>query len=147
MADKNEKDKNDEDNRTSIWSVRTEDRLQFSRIFFGLFLLGLGLVSYYEIWVRCDDTWIETVIALIRGVGAVGLASVILALIRFEGEDTIMGIAFDLYKKQAYSEFRKDIYQEIRDEIYDDAVAEGRRLEREVQRNGQSNENQPRRTH
>ena len=101
MADDNQ-DGNDDKGRASIWSVRSQDRLQFAGIFFGLFLIGLGLVSYYEIRVRCDDTWIETAIALIRGIGAVGLASVILALLRFDGEDAIMGIARDLWNKHQY---------------------------------------------
>ena len=113
----------------SYWSVRTQDRPQFSYIFFGLFLLGLGFVSYYEIWVKCDDTWAETAIALIRDVGAVGLASVILSLIRFEGGDT-MGVALDIWREQRA---RKHA------ELYKRGIAEGRRLEREERRNSQSN--------
>ena len=95
--------RNDESNRTSIWSVRTEDRFQFSVIFFTLFLLGVGLVSYYEIWVKDCDSRIEIIVALIRDVGAVGLASVVLALIRFEGWDSIMGIARELLQRQQYN--------------------------------------------
>ena len=96
-------DRDDESNRTSIWSVRTEDRFQFSVIFFTLFLLGVGVVSYYEIWLKDSDSLIETTIALIRDIGAVGLASVVLALVRFEGWDSIMGIARELLQRQQYN--------------------------------------------
>ena len=119
---------NDDKGRASIWSVRTQDRPQFSYIFFGLFSLGLGFVSFYEVWVKCDDTWAETAIALIRDVGMVGLASVILALIRFEGGDT-MGVALDIWREQRA---RKHT------ELYEKGIAEGRRLEREESRNSQS---------
>ena len=57
--------RNDEGNRTSIWSVRTEDRFQFSVMFFTLFLLGLGFVSYHEIWTKDRDSLTETIIALV----------------------------------------------------------------------------------
>lgn len=128
MTDDNE-DRNDESNRTSIWSVRTEDRLQFSVIFFALFLIGLSIVSYYEIWVVNNDSPIATAIALIRDVGAVGLASLVLTLVRFEGGDTIMGIALDLYRKHRYEAGFKA------------GIEEGRRLEREAQRKRQANNN------
>ena len=110
MAEGNH-DRNDESNRTSIWSVRTEDRFQFSIIFFTLFVLGLGLVSYYEIWVKDCDSRTETTIALIRDVGAVGLAAVVLSLIWFEGGD-IVGVARDIWKRQQFNE----------------GIAEGKRL-------------------
>ena len=94
-------DRNDESNRTSIWSVRTEDRFQFSVIFFTLLLAGLCLAAYYEIWVEDTDSLVETILALARDIGVVGLASVILALARFEGGD-ILGVALDIWKKKEF---------------------------------------------
>ena len=123
-------DRNDESNRTSIWSVRTEDRFQFSVIFFTLLLAGLCLAAYYEIWVEDTDSLVETILALARDIGVVGLASVILALARFEGGD-ILGVALDIWKKK---EFDKGLT-----EGFDKGVAEGRRLEREAQRRRDSN--------
>ena len=118
----------DEGSRTSIWSVRTQDRFQFSIIFFILFLIGLSIISYYEIWVVIDDSPIATAIALIRDIGAVGLASLVLTLVRFEGGDTIMGIALDLYRKHRYEAGFKA------------GIEEGRRLEREAQHKSQAND-------
>ena len=109
-------DRNDESNRTSIWSVRTEDRFQFSVIFFTLFLIGLCLAACYEIWIEDTDSLLGIIFALVRDVGMVGLASVVLTFARFEGGD-IVGVAQDIWKKK---EFER-------------GVAEGRRLERESQ--------------
>ena len=127
VADDND-DRNDESNRTSIWSVRTEDRFQFSVVFFTLFLIGLSIVSYYEIWVMDFDSPIATSIALIRDVGAVGLASLVLTLVRFEGGDTIMGIALELRERHRH------------EAAYKRGIEEGRRLEREAQRKSQAND-------
>lgn len=126
MPDDND-DRNDESNRTSIWSVRTEDRFQFSVIFFILFLVGLSIVSYYEIRVVNNDSPIATAIALIRDIGAVGLTSLVLTLVRFEGGDIIMGIALELRERHRH------------EAAYKRGIEEGRRLERESQRKNQAN--------
>ena len=126
VADDND-DRYDESGRTSIWSVRAQDRFQFSVIFFTLFLIGLAIVVYYEVWLADSKSLIATVIALIRDIGAVGLASLIITLVRFEGGDAIMGIAYELYKKYRY------------EAGYKAGIEEGRRLEREAQRRRQAN--------
>ena len=99
-------DLNDESNRTSIWSVPTKDRFQFSVIFFTLFLIGTCLVSYYEIWVKDNDSLIETIIALMRDIGAVGVASVVITLARFEGGD-IVGVGLERYRAQRLAEGKR----------------------------------------
>ena len=99
-------DLNDESNRTSIWSVPTKDRFQFSVIFFTLFLIGTCLVSYYEIWIKDNDSLIETIIALMRDIGAVGVASVVITLARFEGGD-IVGVGLERYRAQRLAEGKR----------------------------------------
>ena len=133
--------RNDESNRSSIWSVRAQDRFQFSVIFFTLFLIGLSVVVYYEFWVAHSNSLIETTIALIRDVGAVGLASLTITLIRFEGGDTIMGIAFELHKKYRAEAIYKKGIAEGKAEGIREGIKQGRRLEREAQRKSQANNN------
>ena len=151
LADDNG-DRNDESNRTSIWSVRTQDRLQFSIIFFILFIAGLILVVFYEVWLADSENLIATVIALIRDVGVVGIASLTITLVRFEGGE-VVGIGLEWYKKQRYNagfkageEIGKAAGEEIGrvagEEIGRAAgIEEGRRLEREAQRQRQANNN------
>ena len=129
LADGND-DRNDESNRTSIWSVRTQDRLQFSIIFFILFIAGLILVVFYEVWLADSENLIATVIALIRDVGVVGIASLTITLVRFEGGE-VVGIGLEWYRKQRYNAGYKAGIEA--------GIEEGRRLEREAQRKNRSN--------
>ena len=151
VADDND-DRNDESNRTSIWSVRTEDRLQFSVIFFFLFIAGMITVSWYEVWIVDNKSVMATVIALIKDVGAVGIASLTITLVRFEGGE-VVGIGLEWYKKQRYNAGFKageEIGRAAGEEIGRAAgeevgraagIEEGRRMEREAQRKRQTNNN------
>ncbi len=143
MANDND-DRNDESNRTSIWSVRTEDRLQFSVIFFSLFIAGMITVSWYEIWIVDNKNVMATVIALIKDVGAVGIASLTITLVRFEGGE-VVGIGLEWYKKQRYNagyEAGEEVGRAAGIEVGRVAgIEEGRRLEREAQRKRQANDN------
>ena len=116
-------ERNEESNRTSIWSVRTEDRLQFSVIFFTLFIVGLIIVVCYEVLVVDSQSIFAAVIALIRDVGAVGIASLTIT----EGGE-VVGIGLEWYRKQRYNAG------------YKAGLEEGRRLEREAQQRSQSDQ-------
>ncbi len=114
-------DTNDESNRTSIWSVPTKDWFYFSGIFLILFLIGMGFVSYYEIWVKDNDSLVETIIALMRDIGAVGLASVILTFVGFVGGETV-GFVLERYRAQRLAEGKRLGRQE-RDEEWEAWIA------------------------
>ena len=98
--------RNDESNRTSIWSVPTKDWFYFSGIFLILFLIGMGFVSYYEIWVKDSDSLVETIIALMRDVVVAGLASVILTFVGFVGGETV-GFVLERYRAQRLAEGKR----------------------------------------
>lgn len=93
--------------RESIWSVKEEDRPKFSIYFIILFLIGLAFVGWYEIFHVTGDSVFDTIIALMRDIGLVGIASVVLTFARFEGEDS-MGIALDLFRKYKYQEWMEE---------------------------------------
>ena len=114
-------DLNDESNRTSIWSVPTKDWFYFSGVFLILFLIGMGFVSYYEIWVKDNDSLVETIIALMRDIGAVGLASVVLTFVGFVGGETV-GFVLERYRAQRLAEGKRLGRQE-RDEAWEAWIA------------------------
>ena len=70
---------------------------------------------------------------MIRDVGAVGLTSLVLTLVRFEGGDIIVGIALELRERHRHEAAYKA--------GMDAGIEEGRRLEREAQRKRQANDN------
>ena len=113
--------RNDESNRTSIWSVPTKDWFYFSGIFLILFLIGMGFVSYYEIWVKDSDSLVETIIALMRDVVVAGLASVVLTFVGFVGGETV-GFVLERYRAQRLAEGKRLGRQE-RDEEWEAWIA------------------------
>ena len=93
-------------------------------------------VSWYEVWIVDNKSVMATVIALIKDVGAVGIASLTITLVRFEGGE-VVGIGLEWYKKQRYN-----AGYEAGEEVGRAAGIEvGRRMEREAQRKRQANDN------
>ena len=135
--------------RESIWSVREDDRPKFSHYFTILFLLGLAFSFWYEIFHVVNDSVFDTIIALVRDIGLVGIAAVVLTFARFEGEDS-MGIALDIYRRQQYEKGieeglkigRKEGIEEGREEGIEEGRAERDVLRRRIaeleSRNGSS---------
>ena len=113
--------RNDDSNRTSIWSVPTKDWFYFSSIFLILFLIGMGFVSYYEVWVKDNDSLVETIIALMRDVVVAGLASVVLTFVGFVGGETV-GFVLERYRAQRLAEGKRLGRQE-RDEEWEAWIA------------------------
>jgi len=105
--------------RESIWSVKEGDRPKLSIYFTVMFLMGMGFCVWYEIFYVTDDSVFDTIIALLRDVGIVGLASITLSFTRFEGGDAV-GIALDLFRKQKYEEAYAEGHAEGRAETYRD---------------------------
>ena len=91
--------------RESIWSVREADRPKFAHYFIVLFFLGLAFSVWYEIFRVVDDSIFDSIAALIRDIGLVGIAAVTLTFARFEGEDS-MGVALEVFKKRRFEEGR-----------------------------------------
>ena len=81
-------------------------------------------------WLADSENLIATVIALIRDVGVVGIASLTITLVRFEGGE-VVGIGLEWYRKQRYNAGYKAGIEA--------GIEEGRRLEREAQRKNRSN--------
>ena len=98
-----DKEADEEIKRESIWSVKEEDRPKFSLYFTILFLVGLVFAGWYEIFYVTSDSVFDILIALVRDIGLVGIAAVVLTFARFEGEDS-MGIALDIYRKRQFQE-------------------------------------------
>ena len=89
----------DTDPRESIWSVRQEDRPRFSYYFTVLFIIGTGLMVWYQVDYVVHDSLVETIVAIFIGIIQVGVAAVTITFFRFEGADAL-GIALDIWREK-----------------------------------------------
>ena len=102
-----------------------------------MFSIGLVFSLWYEIFHVAGDSVFETIIALLRDIGLVGIAAVVLTFARFEGEDS-MGIALDIYRKRKFEEGRAVGIEEGRAENRAEVDALRKRISELESRNGNS---------
>lgn len=79
--------------RDSIWSIPLARRA----LYFGLFTLyalaGICFLIWYHVFERRTDTWQETILSIIQGIGVTTVGAAGLALLTIEGPRTVMVVA------------------------------------------------------
>jgi len=76
--------------RESIWSISPRWKTAYFLLFSVQSLAGTGLLSWYEIAHRTEDSAVETVLAIISGVAEVGVAAAVATVVTTEVTQNVM---------------------------------------------------------
>ncbi len=76
--------------RESIWSISPRWKTAYFLLFSIQSLAGTGLLSWYEIAQRTEDSAVETVLAIISGMAEVGVAAAVATVVTTEVAQNIM---------------------------------------------------------
>ena len=76
--------------RESIWSISPRWKTAYFLLFSVQSLIGTGLLSWYEIAQRTEDSAVETVLAIVSGVAEVGVAAAVVTVVTTEVTQNIM---------------------------------------------------------
>ena len=76
--------------RESIWSISPRWKTAYFLLFSIQSLVGTGLLSWYEIAQRTEDSAVETVLAIISGMAEVGVAAAVATVVTTEVTQNVM---------------------------------------------------------
>ena len=76
--------------RESIWSISPRWKTAYFLLFSIQSLVGTGLLSWYEIAQRTEDSAVETVLAIVSGVAEVGVAAAVVTVVTTEVTQNVM---------------------------------------------------------
>ena len=82
-----------QDDRDSIWSIPLARRALYFGLFTAYALSGIGFLLWYEVFERTADTWPETILSIMQGIGVTIVGAAGLALLTIEGPRTTMVVA------------------------------------------------------
>ena len=117
-----------EEDRESIWSIPPARRA----LYFGLFTLyalaGIGFLVWYHVFEDRLDTWPETILSIIQGIGVNTVGAAGLALLTIEGPNTVMVVGDYLRKKliEPLEERRRQEAEQRQRAAREKGLAEGR---------------------
>ena len=95
----NESQQQPGEGRESIWSITPARRALYFGLFTAYALAGIGFLLWYEIFEHTADTWPQTVLSIMQGIGINTVGSAGLALLTIEGPENVMVVADYLRKR------------------------------------------------
>ena len=87
------------EDRDSMWSIPLGRRALYFGLFTTYALAGIGFLLWYEIFEHTADTWPQTVLFIMQGIGINTVGAAGLALLSIEGPENVMVVADYLRKK------------------------------------------------
>ncbi len=119
--------------RESIWSIPPRWRAAYFFLFTIQSLLGAGLLSWYEITQRTEDTVVETIMAIVSGMGPIGLGAAVSTILITEvmqyamtTRDYLRQVLIEPLKERQQAKWRSQGLAEGRVEGRVKGLAEGR---------------------
>ena len=116
------------EDRDSIWSIPLGRRALYFGLFTAYALAGIGFLLWYEIIENTVDTWPQTILAIVQGLGVTTVGAAGLALLTIEGPENIMVVADYLRKRliEPLEERRRQEAEQRQREARERGLAEGR---------------------
>ena len=109
--------------RESIWSISPRWKTAYFLLFSIQSLVGTGLLSWYEIAQRTEDSAVETVLAIISRMAEVGVAAAVATVVTTEVAQNVMVTGEYL---------RQKLVEPLKEKQRAEGRAEGRAQEREA---------------
>ena len=81
------------EDRDSMWSIPLGRRALYFGLFTTYALAGIGFLLWYEIFEHTADTWPQTVLFIMQGIGINTVGAAGLALLSIEGPENVMVVA------------------------------------------------------
>ena len=117
-----------QEDRDSIWSIPLARRALYFSLFSLYATCGIGFLVWYEVLDHTADTWQQTILSIIQGIGVATVGAAGLALLTIEGPRTIMVIGDYLKKRliEPLEERRRIEAQRLQEQARTKGLAEGR---------------------
>ncbi len=137
-----------EDTRESVWSILSRWRTAYFALFAIQNIAGISLLCWYEITQRAQDSAAGTTLAVIKGIGLIGVSSATTAITVIETARSIMVIAASLEawlqkRERARMEQRvKEVTEEVTAKVHQ-SWSEWNRRRLEAEANGEPFDESP----
>ena len=117
-----------QEDRDSIWSIPLGRRALYFGLFTAYAMAGIGFLIWYEVFENTSDTWQQTILSIMQGIGVTTVGAAGLALLTIEGPQTFMVVADYLRKKliEPLEERRRQEAEQRQREARERGLAEGR---------------------
>ena len=119
--------------RESIWSISPRWKTAYFLLFSVQSLVGAGLLSWYEIAQRTEDSAVETVLAVISGMAEVGVAAAVVTVVTTEVTQNVM-VTGEYLRQKLVEPLKERQREEGRKEGREEGLAEGLEKGREAER-------------
>jgi hypothetical protein len=121
------------DTRESVWSILSRWRTAYFALFAIQNIAGISLLCWYEITQRAQDSAAGTTLAVIKGIGLIGVSSATTAITVIETARSIMVIAASLEAwlqkrerarmEQRVKEVTEQVTKEVTKEVTEEVTA------------------------
>ena len=115
--------------RESIWSISPRWKTAYFLLFSIQSLAGTGLLSWYEIAQRTEDSAAETVLAVISGMAEVGVAAAVVTVVATEVIQNVM-VTGEYLRQKLVEPLKEKQRAEGRAEGLEQGLEQGRTQER-----------------
>ncbi len=119
--------------RESIWSISPRWKTTYFLLFSIQSLVGTGLLSWYEIAQRTEDSAVETVLAIISGMAEVGVAAAVATVVTTEVTQNVM-VTGEYLRQKLVEPLKEKQRAEGRAQGRKEGLAEGLEKGREAER-------------
>ena len=115
--------------RESIWSISPRWKTAYFLLFSIQSLAGTGLLSWYEVAHRTEDSAVETILAIVSGMAEVGVAAAVATVVTTEVAQNIM-VTGEYLRQKLVEPLKEKQRAEGREEGRKEGREEGREEER-----------------